>query len=221
MRSGDADSAGGRPADETPPLGWAFLCPNPTCDTELVVLPEQLGRIVECPVCGFRFGAPDEPAPQDIAEALAPALDARESAAADVLGSLAEREPRGTREVFIPEPPPRPAGNEASAAKTPSVAPSPVRGLGRRLVARTLQAHQHVVRTVEAAERPPSPATMEVRASVVGPLVLTWGVATVVAGGITAAALAARVPELVLVALALVGLAVFRTVLVVRGKGTE
>ncbi len=41
-----------------PPLTWAFPCPNPTCDSELVVLPEQAGRTVECPTCGFRFEAP-------------------------------------------------------------------------------------------------------------------------------------------------------------------
>ncbi len=37
---------------------WAFLCPNPTCDTELVVFPEFAGATVECPACGFAFLAP-------------------------------------------------------------------------------------------------------------------------------------------------------------------
>ena len=37
---------------------WAFLCPNPTCDTELVVFPEYAGSTVQCPACGFTFLAP-------------------------------------------------------------------------------------------------------------------------------------------------------------------
>jgi len=37
---------------------WAFLCPNPLCDTELVIFPEYAGATVECPTCGFAFLAP-------------------------------------------------------------------------------------------------------------------------------------------------------------------
>jgi len=37
---------------------WAFLCPNPTCNTELVVFPEYAGATVQCPTCGFAFLAP-------------------------------------------------------------------------------------------------------------------------------------------------------------------
>ncbi len=38
---------------------WAFLCPNPTCGTELIVLPEQTGQWVECPSCGLQLRAPE------------------------------------------------------------------------------------------------------------------------------------------------------------------
>jgi len=38
---------------------WAFLCPNPMCDTELIIFPEQTGRWVECPSCGFQLRAPE------------------------------------------------------------------------------------------------------------------------------------------------------------------
>jgi len=37
---------------------WAFHCPNPTCDTELVIFPEYAGATVQCPTCGFAFLAP-------------------------------------------------------------------------------------------------------------------------------------------------------------------
>ncbi len=38
---------------------WAFLCPNPICGTELIVLPEQTGQWVECPSCGLQLRAPE------------------------------------------------------------------------------------------------------------------------------------------------------------------
>ena len=37
---------------------WAFMCPNPACDTELVVFPDHSGERVQCPTCGFEFTAP-------------------------------------------------------------------------------------------------------------------------------------------------------------------
>jgi len=37
---------------------WAFMCPNPLCDTELVVFPDYSGQLVQCPSCGFEFTAP-------------------------------------------------------------------------------------------------------------------------------------------------------------------
>lgn len=37
---------------------WAFMCPNPICDTELLVFPEYAGQMVQCPTCGWEFEAP-------------------------------------------------------------------------------------------------------------------------------------------------------------------
>ncbi|MBL7139756.1 MAG: hypothetical protein ISS74_02505 [Planctomycetes bacterium] len=37
---------------------WAFLCPGPFCDTELIILPEQVGQWVQCPTCGLQIQAP-------------------------------------------------------------------------------------------------------------------------------------------------------------------
>jgi len=34
------------------------MCPNPLCDTELVVFPDDSGELVQCPTCGFEFTAP-------------------------------------------------------------------------------------------------------------------------------------------------------------------
>ena len=55
-------TAAGREAEPGLRVGpqrvWALMCPNPQCDTELIIFPEQAGEIVECPSCKFRFGAP-------------------------------------------------------------------------------------------------------------------------------------------------------------------
>ncbi len=52
----------GATAAPAPPSGakqvWAFLCPGPMCDTELIVPPEQAGQWVECPTCGCQMRAP-------------------------------------------------------------------------------------------------------------------------------------------------------------------
>ena len=60
-REGDVVSSEPPPAQQRQGGGqrvWAFLCPNPTCDTELVVFPEHAGATVQCPTCGFAFLAP-------------------------------------------------------------------------------------------------------------------------------------------------------------------
>ena len=38
---------------------WAFLCPSPLCNTELIIFPEQTGQWVECPSCGLQLRAPE------------------------------------------------------------------------------------------------------------------------------------------------------------------
>lgn len=152
---------------EPPKVAWAFLCPNPTCDTELVVLPDQAGMLVECPTCGFQFTAPDAEGLADAPQAVEPVLDAKESGAADALGSLAgpdtprrrRRDRGGAEAVYIPVPPRRPprqadagidisefpglAGKEAPGAERRSRASRRL-GLGQLLVARTLQREPHV-----------------------------------------------------------------------------
>ena len=62
VQAGGPD-AGAPDADApAPPSGakqvWAFLCPGPLCDTELIVPPEQAGQWVECPTCGCQMRAP-------------------------------------------------------------------------------------------------------------------------------------------------------------------
>jgi len=55
---------GAEPADAAlhagppPTKAWALICPNPRCDTELVIMPDQSGQWVVCPTCSFRFVAP-------------------------------------------------------------------------------------------------------------------------------------------------------------------
>jgi len=38
---------------------WAFLGPTPSCDTELIIFPDQTGEWVECPSCGLQLRAPE------------------------------------------------------------------------------------------------------------------------------------------------------------------
>ncbi len=62
----------GPAAPSPPPIGgqrvWAFMCPNPLCDTELVVFPDHSGELVQCPTCGFEFAAPRVVPMQIVAE---------------------------------------------------------------------------------------------------------------------------------------------------------
>lgn len=250
MRGDLQGSPAGAPS-EPPKVAWAFLCPNPTCDTELVVLPDQAGMLVECPTCGFRFTAPDAAGLADAPQAAEPVLDAKESGAADALGSLAgpdtrrrRRRDRGAAEsVYIPVPPrrpprqadagidisefPGPAGKEAPGAERRSRAARRL-GLGQLLVARTLQREPHVrvpdpksgpVPGTSAKPPPQAPPAAPPRPKVTAGLVLTWIVAVLVSAGIAAAALAIEKPDLALVGLLFIGLAVLRTVLVLRDRG--
>ena len=54
----EPDLRAGAPGDKAVQV-WAFLCPNPMCGTELIVLPEQTGQWVECPSCGLQLRAPE------------------------------------------------------------------------------------------------------------------------------------------------------------------
>ena len=59
---GPAAKAEAGPPPAAPDSGetrvWAFLCPSPLCDTELIVFPEQAGQWVQCPTCGLQLRAP-------------------------------------------------------------------------------------------------------------------------------------------------------------------
>ncbi len=245
---GDLQGSPAGPPSEPPKVAWAFLCPNPTCDTELVVLPDQAGMLVECPTCGFRFTAPDAAGLADAPQAVEPVLDAKESGAADALGSLAgperrRRRDRGAAEaVYIPVPPRRPprqadagidiselhgpAGKGAPGAERRSRASRRL-GLGQLLVARTLQREPHVhvpdpksgPVPGTSATPPQAPPAAPPRPKVTAGLVLTWVVAVLVSAGIAAAALAIGKPDLALVGLLFIGLAVLRTVLVLGDRG--
>ncbi|MBE3123965.1 MAG: IBR domain-containing protein, partial [Planctomycetes bacterium] len=77
-------------ADE-PQAAWIFPCPNPGCESELVILPEQAGFWVECPDCGLRFCCPRPASPEVVAKAKAmrPAPP-QETKAAGALEALAK-----------------------------------------------------------------------------------------------------------------------------------
>jgi len=247
MMRGTPEAGGpGAAADESLKVAWAFLCPNPTCDTELVVLPDQAGMLVECPTCGFRFTAPEAAGPEEVAQVASPSLTEKESEAAEALDSLVEpASPRGKRKgkkgveaVYIPMPPRREErgrlGDEAFTVPVPpgtngKAEPKPAGkketratrrlGLGQLMAARTLQRESHA-QVPEIVEKTPlaAPVPEMGKARPSSGLVLTWVVAVVVSVGVTAAALALDVPDLALVALGFIGLAVFRTVLVMRDR---
>jgi len=99
---------------------WAFLCPNPTCDTELVVFPEYAGSTVECPTCGFSFICPRVVPLQIVPEADA---DGTASAARPFApgARLAQRStaagpPRPSAAPPKPPPPPAPPPSETPKA---------------------------------------------------------------------------------------------------------
>jgi len=83
---------------------WAFLCPNPVCDTELVVFPDDSGELVQCPTCGFEFTAP-RVVPLQIAS---PEGIARPFERAFAPGAVIARPP-SPRPSPAPSPPPSPA----------------------------------------------------------------------------------------------------------------
>ena len=201
-----------------------FLCPNPTCDTELVVLPEQSGRPVECPTCGFRFVAP-EPIPTDGAAPPPPPPVARETKVAEALDALVMDE--------APKPP-RPAsmvgGHQQYAAPAlPTRAERTAEKLGeafhtgdRRKVTRIGVGERLLASTLDRAEtrtrQRAAPAGGSSRAA---ELVLTWAIAVLASGGITAAGLMGNRPEFALGSILFIGLAVIVTVLMLRRRGRD
>jgi DNA-directed RNA polymerase subunit RPC12/RpoP len=200
-----------------------FLCPNPTCDTQLVVLPEQARRPVECPTCGFRFIAP-EPIPTEGAFASPlPQPVQQESKAADALDALVVDEfPKAPRPASMVgghqqyAAPPLPTRAELTAEKLGEAFHTTDRrkitriGVGERLLATTLNRAEGRTRNRAA------PAGGSSRAA---ELVLTWAIAVLASGGITAAGLMGGRPEFALGSILFVGLAVIVTVLMLRRRG--
>jgi len=153
---------------------WAFLCPNPTCDTELVVFPEYAGATVQCPTCGFAFLAPR----------VVPLQIASDSEGAGVPPASRPFAP-GARMVrpapAPPAPPPRPkapaarpAGASASGAASceaaaadpkPKAAPADVAAQMPKPSADGTKALEALARSVGSGVRPPAPATSASAAS--------------------------------------------------------
>jgi len=84
------------------------MCPNPICDTELVVFPGDSGELVQCPTCGFEFTAP-RVVPLQIAS---PEGIARPPERAFAPGAVIARPPS-------PSPPPTPSLPPSTGAPAP------------------------------------------------------------------------------------------------------
>jgi hypothetical protein len=197
-----------------------FLCPNPTCDTQLVVLPEQSGQPVECPTCGFRFIAPvpvltEGPAP------LAQSVE-RDPKAAETLDALVVDEV-----LKAPRPASMVGGHQQYAAPAlPTRAEMTAEKLGeafhgtdRRKAARIGVGERLLATTLDRAEsRSRKQAALAGDSSRATELVLTWAIAVLASGGITAAGLMGNRPEFALGSILFVGLAVVITVLTLRRR---
>ena len=60
QKASTAPAAGAEPDPHAESVEvWAFLCPNPSCGTELIIFPEQTGQWVACPSCGLQLRAPE------------------------------------------------------------------------------------------------------------------------------------------------------------------
>jgi len=206
-----------------------FLCPNPTCDTELVVLPEQAGQSVECPTCGFRFVAP-EPIPTEGAFASPlPQPVTHEAKAADALDSLvageARKAPRAAAMVGGHQQyaaPPLPTRAELTAEKLGAAFHATDRrkvtriGVGERLLASTLDRAESRTKAGASAAPGGGRAAAEGGSSRAVEIALTWTIAVLASGGITAAGLAGNRPEFALGSILFIGLAIVITVLMLR-----
>jgi hypothetical protein len=199
---GTPETAGRDVADETAKVAWIFLCPNPTCDTQLVVLSEQAGQPVECPTCGFRFTAPESVAPEVAAQATAVRPSTKEAKAASALGSLAAKD--------AGKGPGSGAGGPSSERRS---------GQDRRGSAAAAAAVSAPASAAAAARSAPVSTLAAPRRGKSADLIITWVVAAVVSAGIVAGALVVEVPALALASLVFVGLAILRTAAVVSRKG--
>jgi hypothetical protein len=207
---------------------WAIVCPSSTCDTELIIYPEHAGETVECPTCGFRFMAPRvvpmQMMPDDPSAAASPRafayrvpqpgalgaggaasrpptaadLPPKVSAAASALAALSRlaRTP-GAKLAPVPAP----------TASVPRFDPGPRRRLNRRA-----DLYPHAAEILAGAR------ARGHRLGRRADLVLMWTGAVLASAGLGLAAWLGAMPGLGLGSILLVGLAVVRTVVIVREK---
>jgi len=166
---------------------WAFLCPNPSCGTELIIFPEQTGQWVACPSCGLQLRAPEvlpgkaealypqqRPAPRPSAR-LSPAEAAwlafqtgrKPGAAAETPPAPADARVALAREVARAAAHPTETGpGEAAAAEPKAARPAAVGpGAARPAVAQAADAlnslahasHPGAATSADATGRPPAP----------------------------------------------------------------
>jgi len=194
------------PDAEGPRAAWAFPCPNPFCDTELVVPPEQAGLWVECPECGLRImlplrapaarvgqaGKKSDPKPGAWAEMAAEPVPPADVKSSKTLGALEAL----SRASHAPGSAPAPAGIRRGV--------SPAAGSVDRRAERRMPMWQRLEAKAAAGEgrnRRPD-------------LALTWVVSLAAAAGVVVAAFASGVQDLALGAILFVGLAGVRTVMI-------
>lgn len=196
-------------APPAPANVWAYRCPSGTCDTELVILPEQEGQWVECPTCGHQFIAPHlEPAPPDASGPAAPEMPAPPKRPTDsqVVGWLVG----GLR-------PPRPTAGQGTAKERTSAAEV------LEMLARQAQAPG--VPVAPARPAPEAPPRHHRRPAVHGPqytkrevLTILWIAAAAICGiGVLAAAMVGA-QVVALAAVPFVAMAVLWTIVIIRRK---
>ena len=199
------------PEPAGPPAAWVFPCPNPGCDTELVILPEHAGVWVECPTCGLRFVCPRAASASTVAKAQAQIQAARpapqESKAVGALESLsrANRTP-GSFPAPARTHTPFATGAQPKSAPTPRPKPTVLAVAGKQ------RAEPRVHLGPRAGPAPAAAAPHRRNED----LALTWIVALAAAGGVIVAGLLSETPDLALGSLVFIALAAVRTALVYR-----
>ncbi|MFO8015045.1 MAG: hypothetical protein R6X20_17295 [Phycisphaerae bacterium] len=132
---------------------WAVLCPNPLCDTELVIFPEYAGATVECPACGFAFLAPR----------VVPLQIASDSEGEDGPAPPRPFAPGAVMARPGPPAPPRPTRPAAPPPKPPETKPKVATAEVAAQIARSsadgTQALEALARGVGGDARPPAAGT--------------------------------------------------------------
>lgn len=220
-----------------PPLTWAFACPNPSCGTELVILPEQAGQAVECPTCGFRFEAPRVVSPklaarvrkeerEAVLRAKAQAADRTrkgDGRAADALNVLArqtdgsERPAVRSRSAGAGRADRRSADPPPGAIAPPARSRKPAGDVGEREDESKKRRRKTLRADLIVPARPRDADKSPARGPWAGVL-LVWLVAIVAAGATVVASVALEMPDLALVGGLFVALAIVRTVLAFRRR---